>query len=138
MSSINEIARDFETENREVELINPKGKPTGWFFVLRHESSEEVETFMAEYRSKLQDAALKRKTTAQKQLMRQHEDRLRLVQVAGWRWAEGEDAENGRPPFSRKELQIVFGQKGLGWHIRDFIDREVGSLEDFLAKSQES
>jgi hypothetical protein len=136
--NINEIMKDFEAENREVELVNPQGKPTGWFFELRHESSEVVETFMREYRSKLQDAAMKRKTTAQKQLMRQHEDGLRIAHVAGWRFEEGFDPEDGRPPFSNRELKTVLTHEKWGWHIRDFIDREVGSLEDFLAKSQES
>jgi hypothetical protein len=136
--NLNEIMQDFETANREVELTNPKGEPTGWFFELRHESSKKVQRFMTGYRSKLQDVTIKRKTQQQKQLMADHEDGLRAVQVANWRWAEGDDIENGRPPFSKRELLAVLKHEQWGYHIREFIDREVGSLEDFLTRSEDS
>ena len=136
--NINDIMKDFETDTREVELVNPQGKPTGWFFILRHESAKEVEAFMRGYRTKLQDLTLKRKTTAQKQLMAAHEDDLRVAHVAGWHFKEGENDEEGRPAFSKKELRSVLAHPKWGWHIRDFIDREVGSLEDFLERSEAS
>lgn len=138
MYGINEIMQEFETTTREAELMNPAGKPTGWWFELRHESSEEVESFLKDYRSKLQELTLKRKTTAQKQLMASHEDGLRIAHVAGWRFEKGENAEEGRPPFSKKELRAVLNHPKWGWHIRTFIDNEVGSLEDFLEKSDDS
>ncbi len=136
--NIDSIMKDFETENRNVELFNPQGEATGWVFILRHESAKEVEQFMRSYRTKLQDLTLKRKTSAQKQLMAAHEDGLRIAHVAGWSFKEGENNEEGRPAFSKHELKNVLNHEKWGWHIRDFIDREVGSLEDFLERSEGS
>lgn len=116
----------------------PEYTPTGWIFILRHESDEEVQKFLRDYRSKLQDATLKRKTSQQKQLMSQHEDDLRIAHVIGWKWKDGEDAENGRPPFTRGELKRLLSKEKFGYHLRNFIDNEVGSLEDFLERSGNS
>jgi hypothetical protein len=136
--NLNEIEKSFATEDREVELLNPHGQKTGWFFQLRHESAKEVQSFMSDYRSKIQDVTIKRKTAAQKQLMSAHEDGLRIAHVAGWRWEQGEDEKKGRPPFSKRELKDVLIKIPFGWHVRTFIDNEVGSLDDFLAKSEDS
>ena len=136
--NLNEIEKSFATEDREVELMNPRGEPTGWFFQLRHESAKEVSDFMREYRSKLQDVTIKRKTAAQKQLMAAHEDGLRIAHVAGWRWEKGDDDAAGRPKFTKRELKEVLIRVPFGWHVRDFIDREVGSLEDFLERQPSS
>ena len=136
--NLNDIKKEFATDDREVELMTPRGAPTGWIFILRHESAKEVQEFMRDYRTKLQDVTLKRKTTAQKQLMAQHEDGLRIAHVAGWKWEQGEDAENGRPAFSKRELKTVLNDTEFGWHVRNFIDNEVGSLEDFLERSEDS
>jgi len=137
--NLNEIESAFAVDTREVELMDPRGQPTGWVFILRHESATEVQEFLKDYRAKLQDLAIKRKTSAQKTLMAQHEDRLRIAHVAGWRWEQGEDAEAGRPPFSVRELKRLLAMNtGFGWHLRQFIDNEVGSLEDFLERSETS
>lgn len=133
--NLNEIEKAVATTDREVEFTTPQGDKTGWFWKLRHESAREVQGFMREYRGKVQEMALKRKTSAQKKLMAEHEDGLRIVHVAGWRWKDGDDAENGRPAFSKPELRELLANPRINYHVRQFIDDEVGSLDDFLERS---
>lgn len=132
---LNEIKDLVETKDREVEF-RPAGpsKPTGWFFNLRHESHEEVQEVIRVFNSKVRELALKRKNAAYKALAEDHENRLRVAHVSGWRWAQGEDENH--PAFSKKELRALLNDKQLGYHIKTFIDEEVGSLEDFLSKSE--
>lgn len=135
--NLNEIAASLATEDREIEF-KPVGEPTGMFFTLRPESSEEVQKFMRTYTAKIRELTMKRKTTASANLMKEHEDGLRVAHVVGWTWAEGVDEENGRPAFTAKELRTLLQHKVVGFHLRTFIDEEVGSLEDFLSKSEGS
>ena len=136
--NIKEFAKECATVNREVEIMTPTGKKSGWFWTLRHESSSEVKEFMRVYRGQVQEAALKRKGSAQKKLMGDHDDRLRVVQVAGWRFADGYDEKAGRPKHSNKEVRAVLDNEEINFFVRTFIDDEVGSLEGFLETSQDS
>lgn len=133
--NLNEIKQAVHTEPREVEFTF-NGKGTGWFFTLLHASAPEVQEFNRTFQGKVRDANLKGKRNAVKALTEQHADGLREVHVKTWRWSEGDDPENGRPAFSKKELRGVLQDPQLGYHVREFIDMEVGSLEDFLAGSQ--
>ncbi len=135
--NLNDIKASLQTQTREVEF-KPTGEPTGMVFELRHESAPEVQKFMSTYRAKIRDLAMKRKTTASTNLMKEHEDGLRIVQVAGWTWEGGDDPENGRPTFSKKELRLLLQDEIAGFHVRQFIDEEVGILDDFLEKSEDS
>ena len=135
--NLNDIKDSLDTGTREIEF-KPVGEPTGMFFELRYESEPEVQEFMKRYNAKLRDLSLKRKTNAITNLVRDHEDGLRIVHVAGWRWADGVDEEAGRPEFSRKELRALLDDEKAGFHVRRFIDEEVGSLDDFLSKSQDN
>lgn len=135
--NLNEIEASLQTSTREVEF-RPLGDPTGMYFELRHESAPEVQKFMASYQAKIREATLKRKTSASTQLMKEHEDGLRVAHVVTWRWEEGDDAEAGRPPFSPRELRKLLAHPTVGFHLRRFIDDEVGSLDDFLEKSENS
>ena len=135
--NINEIRSTVQTDTREVEF-KPVGSPTGWLFELRHESAGEVQEVMRKFQAKVRDLTLKRKTTAYQNLVAEHEDDLRIAHVAGWSWENGIDEENGRPAYTRKELKILLNDKRLGYHLKKFIDEEVGSLDDFLSKSEDS
>lgn len=132
--NLNEIRAAVQTVNREVEFM-PARKPTGWFWELRHESAEEVQEVMRQFQAKVRDLTLKRKTSAYQSLVQQHEDRLRIAHVANWRWDAGTDEAAGRPPFSKAELKKLLNDELLGYHVKTFIDEEVGSLDDFLSKS---
>jgi hypothetical protein len=68
--------------------------------------------------------------------MKEHEDGLRVAHVVNWRWEDGPDEDDGRPEFTAKELRKLLQHKVVGFHLRKFIDEEVGSLEDFLSKSE--
>jgi hypothetical protein len=133
--NLNDIKDAVQTVNREVEF-KPVGEPTGWYFELRHESAIEVQRVMRAFQSKVRDLTLKRKTAAYKDLVVQHEDSLRIAHVANWRWEKGEDDEAGRPAFSKKELRSLLNDERLGYHLKSFIDEEVGSLDDFLERSE--
>jgi hypothetical protein len=134
--NLNDIKTAVQTVNREVEF-KPVGQPTGWFFELRHESAPEVQEVMRRFQAKVRDMTLKRKGSNQYQdLVAQHEDSLRMAHVAGWRWEQGE--AKGRPAFSKKELKELLNDPTLGYHLKNFIDEEVGSLEDFLQRSDSS
>ncbi len=135
--NLNEIKASLESHNREVEF-KPLGDPTGMFIELRHESAPEVQKFMSQYQAKIRDLTLKRKTNASVHLMKEHEEGLHMVQVVGWRWEDGVDEENGRPEFSKKELRSLLRDGRVGFHLKKFIDEEVGSFEDFLSKSEGS
>jgi hypothetical protein len=135
--SLKDIKSAVQTINREVEF-RPVGTPTGWFFELRHESAPEVQDVMRKFQAKVRDLTLKRKTTAYQNLVTQHEDGLRIAHVANWRWEKGEDEKKGRPPFSARELKTLLNDETLGYHLKRFIDEEVGSLDDFLEKSENS
>ncbi len=135
--NLNEIKSAVATTNREVEF-KPVGTPTGWFFELRHESARQVQETMRRFQAKVRDLTLKRKTSAYQNLVTAHEDRLRIAHVAGWRWEKGDDEKKGRPAFSKQALKIELNDDTLGWHLKNFIDEEVGSLEDFLEKSENS
>jgi len=135
--NLNEIKSAVETVDREVEF-RPVGDPTGWFFTLRHESSQEVQECMRRFQAKVRDLTLKRKTTAYQNAVTQHEDQLHVAHVAGWRWEKGDDDKKGRPPFSKQELRTVLNDDQLGWHVKKFLDEEVGSFEDFLSRSENS
>jgi hypothetical protein len=135
--NINDIKTAVKTTTREVEF-KPAGTPTGWHFELRHESSSEVQEVMRQFQAKVRDLTLKRKTSQYQNLVSQHEDRLRVAHVAGWRWDEGDDETAGRPPFSNRELKALLNDDNLGYHLKAFIDEEIGSLDDFLSKSANS
>jgi len=135
--NLNDIKNAVQTETREVEF-KPTGEPTGWLFELRHESSEIVQEVMRKFQAKVRDLTLKRKTTAYQNLVNEHEDHLRVAHVAGWTWDTGVDEDNGRPDFSPKQLKTLLNDKRLGYHLKKFIDEEVGSLDDFLTKSEDS
>lgn len=132
--NLNDIKQQVQTVDREVEF-RPTGTATGWYFTLRHESAPEVQECMRRFHSRVRELTLKRKTTAYKDLVAQHEDSLRIAHVAGWRWEKGEDEEAGRPPFSNRELKSLLNDTALGYHLKSFIDEEVGSLDDFLERS---
>jgi len=134
--NLNEIKTQVKTIDREVEF-KPVGESTGWFFTLRHESATEVQDVMRRFQAKVRDLTLKRKTTAYQNLMAQHEDHLHVAHVASWRWEQG-DNEKGRPKFTKQELRTVLNDPDLGWHVKKFLDEEVGSLEDFLSRSENS
>jgi hypothetical protein len=135
--NLDQIKAASKTQPREVEYVFD-GKKTGWFLTLLHESSDEVKEFMSRYNAKVRDLSLKRKTNAISALAAQHADKLRMVQVAGWRWKDGDDDNDGRPLFSRSELRQALNHDDLGWHLGQFIDEEVGSLADFLTRSENS
>ena len=135
--NLNEIKKAVTTIDREVEF-KPVGDPTGWFFTLRHESSQEVQECMRRFQAKVRDLTLKRKTTAYQSAVAQHEDQLHVAHVAGWRWENGVDEKKGRPAFSKQELRVVLNDPDLGWHVKKFLDEEVGSVEDFLSRSESS
>lgn len=135
--NINDIKNTVQTEEREVEF-RPVGQPTGWYFMLRHESANEVQAVMKKFQSKVRDLTLKRKTTAYQNLVKEHEDHLRVAHVSGWTWKDGVDEENGRPEFTKKELRGLLNDKMLGYHLKSFIDEEIGSLDDFLSKSPDT
>lgn len=135
--NLNEIKAAVQTVSREVEF-KPAGTATGWFFELRHESAPEVQDVMRRFQAKVRDLTLKRKTSQYQAAVSQHEDALRIAHVAGWRWSKGEDEEAGRPAFSAKELKTLLNDEQLGYHLKSFIDEEVGSLDDFLERSQSS
>jgi hypothetical protein len=132
--NLNDIKAASKTQPREVEYIFA-GKKTGWFLTLLFDSSSEVQEFMSKYNSKVRELSLKRKTNAISNLAAQHADKLHMVQVAGWRWKDGDDDKNGRPKFTKAELRKALNHEDLGWHLGQFIDEEVGSLDDFLTKS---
>ncbi len=135
--NLNDIKESVKTTSREVEF-KPVGEPTGWFFDLRHESAPEVQQVMRRFQAKVRDLTLKRKTTAYQSLVVQHEDSLRIAHVAGWRWTEGIDEDDGRPDFSNRELKALLDDKRINYHLKHFIDEEVGSLDDFLQRSEDS
>lgn len=132
--NLNEIKDTVQTSTRTVEF-KPVGTPTGWVFELRHESAAEVQEVMRRFQAKVRDLTLKRKTSAYQNLVTAHEDQLRIAHVAGWTWDKGDDEEAGRPPFSRKELKALLNDDRLSYHLKQFIDEEVGSLDDFLERS---
>ncbi|MGH8033827.1 MAG: hypothetical protein ACREO9_01285 [Lysobacterales bacterium] len=134
---LNSIKEAVRTTDREVEF-KVSGHTTGWFFKLRHESSPEVQEVMRQFQSRVRELALKRKNSQYQNLVAEHENRLRVSHVAGWRWEQGDDEAAGRPAFSKKELTTVLEDAVLGYHIKTFIDEEVGSLEDFLERSASS
>ena len=133
--NLNEIRDTVQTEARDVEF-KPVGTPTGWFFKLRHESAAAVQEVMRRFQAKVRDLTLKRKTTAYQNLVATHEDDLRIAHVEDWSWELGVDEDNGRPAFTRKELKTLLNDKRLGYHLKKFIDEEVGSLDDFLSRSE--
>lgn len=133
--NLNEIKDAVQTVDREVEF-KPAGTSTGWFFTLRHESSEEVQRVMRAFQAKVRDLTLKRKTSAYQNLVTAHEDSLRIAHVASWRWEKGDDPEAGRPAHSNRELKTVLNDPTLGYHVKAFIDEEIGSLDDFLSRSE--
>jgi hypothetical protein len=135
--NLNEIKTAVQTVDREVEF-RPVGTPTGWFFTLRHESAPEVQECIRRFQAKVRDLTLKRKTTAYQNAVTAHEDQLHVAHVAGWRWEKGDDEKKGRPPFSKQELKTVLNDKDIGWHLKKFLDEEVGTLEDFLSRSEDS
>jgi hypothetical protein len=138
--NLKDIKKSVKTVNREVEF-KPIGDPTGWFFELRHESSREVQEVMRRFQAKVRNLTLKRKTSQYEDLVAQNENSLRIAHVAGWRWAEGDDEKKGRPPFSNRELKNLLTDRSdedaetLGFLLKNFIDDEVGSLQDFLERS---
>jgi hypothetical protein len=92
---------------------------------------------MARFQHKIRDLTLKGKTSAREQAIKAHELNLHMAHVAGWEWEQGEDAEDGRPPFSHKELKDILNAGDVvSVLLKKFLDDEVGSLEDFLAKSE--
>ena len=135
--NLNEIKAAVQTVDREVEF-KPAGVATGWFFQLRHESSPEVQEVMRRFQAKIRDLTLKRKTSQYQSLVTAHEDSLRIAHVAGWRWDKGADEAAGRPEFSKRELKTLLNDDNLSYHLKSFIDEEVGSLDDFLSKSENS
>ena len=134
--NLNEIREAVQTEARKIEF-KPAGTPTGMVFELRHESAKEVQAVMRKFQAKVRDLTLKRKTTAYQNLVAEHEDKLRMAHVVGWTWDQGDDEEAGRPEYSRKELKALLEDSAIGYHIKKFIDEEVGSLDDFLSKSED-
>ena len=135
--NLNDIKEAVQTINREVEF-RPVSQSTGWFFELRHESAPEVQEVMRRFQAKIRDLTLKRKTSQYQSLVAQHEDSLRIAHVAGWRWEQGVDEEDGRPAFSTRELKVLLNDDRISYHLKTFIDEEVGSLDDFLSRSEDS
>ena len=135
--NLDSIKKTVQTKPIKVEF-KPVGEPTGWFFILRHESCTEVQDVVNRFTAKVRNLALKRKTTQYEAAVAENEDSLRIAHVAGWEWKEGTDPAKGRPPFSNKELKDLLNNKDLGYHLKSFIDEEVGSLKDFLTKSETS
>jgi len=135
--NLNEIKNAVQTVNREVEF-KPAGTSTGWFFELRHESAQEVQEVMRRFQAKIRDLTLKRKTSQYQALVTAHEDTLRIAHVAGWKWENGVDEEAGRPAFTKRELKTLLNDETLSYHLKSFIDEEIGSLDDFLSRSENS
>lgn len=133
--NLNDIKSALTTHDREVEF-SPEGINTGWYFTLRHESAEEVQKVFKRYKAKVRDAHLKNKKHQLSQITSAHENDLRVAHVAGWRWKDGEG--EGRPAFSENELRECLNSKEVGYFLKEFIDTEVGSLEDFLERSETS
>ena len=133
--SLAEIENLCQTENREVEFVMA-GHHTGWHFELRPESSDEVQACLRRFNSRVRKTMVKRNTSEFDALAEKHADDLRIAHVAGWRYATG--AGEGKPLFSPKELRALLNRKPFGWHVGQFIDREVGTIEDFLERSESS
>ena len=93
---------------------------------------------MRSYHAKVRDLTLKRKNTAYNNLAEEHADTLRVAHVVTWRWEAGVDADAGRPAFSKRELRNVLQHPVIGYHVKTFIDDEVGSVEDFFKTSANS
>jgi len=135
---LNEINESLAAINREVEFV-PREQSTGWFFELRHDSAPEVREFNRVFQGKVRNLAFKNKTAQRDALVARHANGLRIAHVAGWRYEDG--VSEGRPEFSNRELKDVLdGGSGewLAFHLKNFIDDEVGTLEDFLERSESS
>lgn len=131
--TLNDIEELCRTENREVEFVFA-GHHTGWILELRPESSDEVQECVRRFNARVRKSMIKRNTSEFDALSEKHADDLRIAHVAGWRYEKGEG--EGRPPFSKKELRSILNRKPFGWHLGQFIDREVGTIEDFLEESE--
>ena len=126
----------IKTNTREVEFT-PNGQSTGFFLTLRYESSPEVQDAMKRYRAKVREATMKNKKQQIASITDRFEDDLRSAHVAGWRWTEGGATFNGEQPhYSPKVLHAMLSdQSELSYFLKQFIDQEVGSADDFLEKS---
>lgn len=132
--NFNEFKEMHKTAPREVEYLFD-GHRTGLYLTLLHESAQPVQEFMKTYNAKVRDLTIKRKTNAINNLAAQHALALNAVQVSDWRWEEGET--EGRPAFSKQELKSMLKDPDVGFHLAAFIDQEVGSLSDFLSRSEQ-
>ena len=138
---LNDIIESVETQDVEKEF-RPAGKPTGWVFVLRHESSPEVQAVLKTFNAKIRQAMLRRKNSVYEKESEEHADNLRIAHVVTWRWENTEALRDGernfQPEFSKQELRKLLNHEKLGYFLRQFIDDETGTLEAFLARSGSS
>lgn len=137
--NLNDIIESVETKDIEAEF-RPAKKPTGWIFVLRHESAPEVQAVLKTFNAKIRQAMMRRKNSVYEKESEEHADNLRVAHVVTWRWeetAEGEE-RNFQPEFSKQELRKLLQHEKLGYFLREFIDDETGTLEAFLARSGNS
>lgn len=131
--TLQEIERLCQTTNRDVEFT-VDGHKTGWIFELRPSTSDEVQRCMRVFNSRVRKSMIKRNTSEFDALSEKHADDLRVAHVAGWRYRDG--TGEGQPEFSERELKEILGRKPFGVMVGEFIDREVGTLEDFLERSE--
>jgi len=129
----------IKTNVREVEFT-PNGVKTGFYLTLRYESAPEVQEAMKRYRAKVREATMKNKKQQVAAITDRFEDDLRAAHVAGWRWTEGKATFNGeQPDYTPKKLaEMLNDESELAFFLKQFIDQEVGSADDFLEKSGSS
>lgn len=134
---LNEIIESVETSDKEVEF-KPAGKSTGWVWTLRHESAPEVQAVLKTFNAKIRQAMMRRKNTMAEKQSEEHADNLRIAHVVTWRWEATKDGSerNFQPEFSKKELRKLLDHEKFGYFVRQFIDDETGTLEDFLERSE--
>ena len=135
--NLNELKSSTPLPTREAEFIF-RGDRTGLFLELRHASNKAVEKFNERYNAKIRDLTMRRKLNAINNYARDQADELRIAHVAGWRYKDGVDEENGRPEFSKSELRELLKNDVVGFDLRKFIDEEVANEEDFLPISEDN
>lgn len=122
----------IKAHDREVELTHPATEEgLGWFFQLRSPYSKEMRDAEKEIQNQRLNAMRRGKSNINADVLANHREKIILAGVSGWRFEGDASFEGDTPEFSKAKLREIVRNPDHAW-IRDFLDRELGSQEDFF------
>lgn len=128
----------LQSNSYETEFFIPGHGKTGLHLTLVDDTDEDVIKLDKQYQRRIRDAYVKNKKTQANKLSEEHQEKRLRAHVQGWRWEGDAQFEGEKLEFNEANLNRVLAHRVIGYHLKRFIEDEIGEAENFIETLESS